>query len=361
MKENDITHLFRQQLTDAEMPVKDGFWEELTQDLVSLQGPIQQPRKSFQLRTYYRVISAASVLLLLGIASVVLWNFSPRREIQEAFTRIESMSPIVTPPMPKTVHPDMPSMSPAPIQHIAHNTAIPNGIVPPPSATSNEKMPLSIHMSITITQHGYDQSSHPRHGYASLSEEVILHSDKNNATGASKETDNTNAVSLPQSVVHSSPWSMKIFAGSTLPRNAYHAPLTVGIGVERSLTKRFFVETGLRYHFLPTSNAHDTHALSIPLKFGYRFIDTPRLGLYANVGGSVEKTIAGAPDNSFKAQPVQLAVEAGLGISYKLNERFALLAEPMVTHHFHTNASTRTLRHARPTNLALLCGVRMTY
>lgn len=44
-----------------------------------------------------------------------------------------------------------------------------------------------------------------------------------------------------------------------------------------------------------------------------------------------------------------------------MNDRFALFAEPSVSHHFDTDSQTRTLRTERPTNLNLLCGVRMTY
>jgi len=48
-------------------------------------------------------------------------------------------------------------------------------------------------------------------------------------------------------------------------------------------------------------------------------------------------------------------------VRYRLNDRFALFAEPSVSHHFGTDSETGTLRTERPTNLNLLCGVRMTY
>jgi len=39
----------------------------------------------------------------------------------------------------------------------------------------------------------------------------------------------------------------------------------------------------------------------------------------------------------------------------------ALFAEPSVSHHFDSDASTRTLRTERALNVNLLCGLRMTY
>ena len=79
------------------------------------------------------------------------------------------------------------------------------------------------------------------------------------------------------------------------------------------------------------------------------------------VGGIIDKCIAGAPDNSFKEEPVQLAVTAGIGINYKINDRLALFAEPGVSHHFKTDSKLATVRTKRPTNFNLLCGLRMTY
>lgn len=43
------------------------------------------------------------------------------------------------------------------------------------------------------------------------------------------------------------------------------------------------------------------------------------------VGGAAEKCIAGAPDNGFGAEPVQLSVAAGVGVRYKMNDRLPCL------------------------------------
>lgn len=89
--------------------------------------------------------------------------------------------------------------------------------------------------------------------------------------------------------------------------------------------------------------------------------ETPKFDLYASVGGVADKCIAGAPDNSFKNEPVQLALTAGVGMNYKINDKLALFAEPGVTYHFKTDSKLETVRSARPTNFNLICGLRMTY
>lgn len=74
-KENDeITDLFRTRLADAGMTVRDGFWEELSQDI-----PVAcQHRRRL---IFFRVAAAASVLLVLAASSATfLVSFSERRD-----------------------------------------------------------------------------------------------------------------------------------------------------------------------------------------------------------------------------------------------------------------------------------------
>lgn len=101
-------------------------------------------------------------------------------------------------------------------------------------------------------------------------------------------------------------------------------PVSVGVTVERKLNDYLGIETGLLYSNLRSAGQH-LHYLGIPVKINVTLLDTKKVDLYATVGGIIDKCIAGAPDNSFKEEPVQLAVTAGIGINYKINDRLALL------------------------------------
>lgn len=137
-------------------------------------------------------------------------------------------------------------------------------------------------------------------------------------------------------------------------------PLTAELNVERRLNDRFSLEAGVQYNRLEGDHA-TLHTLGIPVRLNMMLASSSKVDFYALAGGMAEKCIAGAPDNGFSAEPVQLSVAAGLGVRYKMNDRVALFAEPSVSHHFDTDSQSKTLRTERPTNLNLLCGVRVTY
>ena len=98
MKGNDeITGLFRSRLSGAEMTVRDGFWEELKGDLSRVETDATNTsaatKRSVLTPRFYRVAAAASVILVLGAASAAFWYFSPKDEIQEAFTKVATLTP----------------------------------------------------------------------------------------------------------------------------------------------------------------------------------------------------------------------------------------------------------------------------
>ena len=111
-------------------------------------------------------------------------------------------------------------------------------------------------------------------------------------------------------------------------------PLTAAVTVERSLNSRFALETGILYNRLHADT--DAPYFRIPANFEYdigRYF-LPNFDLYATVGGTAEKCIAGAADNGFNAGPRSTVSSGRSRVRYRLNERFALFAEPSVSHHF---------------------------
>lgn len=362
MKESDkITGLFRNRLTDAQMTVREGFWEELQADLSQadkMVAPVipaatatAEGRKTSVFSPgFYRVAAAASVVMLLGAASAAFWFFSPKEEIKEAFTQVATLTPdaSLNGDVAQETFPTIHNAEPA-----GRNPGrpLPASVVPASmtSQTQEEDETVSVRFSVTITQRGRTN------GYQNAVSHT--HTDGAHTSGDYKESDEYSQPVRSSSKSHK--WALKAGIGTSLPKGDYHMPLTTAVAVERSLNNYLSLETGLQYNRLHDGGT--IHTLGIPVKLNVMLASTSKVDFYATIGGAAEKCIAGAADNGFSAEPIQLSVAAGVGVRYKLSDRFALFAEPSVSHHFDTDSGTRTLRTERPTNLNLLCGVRMTY
>ena len=363
MREKDeITGLFRSRLSGTEMTVREGFWEQLQEDAAS--SAAGRKRAAVLSPKYYRVAAAASVIFVLGAASAAFWYFSPKEEIKEAFTQVAALTPegsldgdVVQESFP-SIHQATPMVRNSGTKQPVNG--IPAGMT---AQSETEGESVSVRLSITIRQRVQQAGD----GYFNNNAVAQTGSSYQNTTGRiSSASDTFSAVpaeeeqaTTPLKYWKSRKWALKAALGTSLPKGDYNMPLTAAVTVERSLNSRFALETGILYNRLHADRT--LHTLGIPVKLNMTLASTPKLDLYATVGGTAEKCIAGAADNGFNAEPVQLSVAAGVGVRYRLNERFALFAEPSVSHHFGTDSETGTLRTERPTNLNLLCGVRMTY
>lgn len=365
-EKDDITGLFRDRLADAGMEVREGFWEELRQDLAP---PPSSPatRLAPLFPRFHRIAAAASAALVLGAASAAFWYFSPEEEIQEAFTQVANLTPegglkgdAVQEHFP-SIHQTSP-VAQAPgrgMQPVAVGQAVSDE-----EAEGEES--VSLRVSITITQRVYGADHQPGggSGWGTVSNGAYQHSPESNpgGTGACDEASSTsNHLSSGQgkTAVRPARWALKAAVGTALPKGDCKMPFTATVTAERRLNERFSLEAGLQYDRL--AGEQTLHTLAVPVKLNVLLAATPKVDLYATAGGAAEKCVAGATDNGFKAEPVRLSVAAGVGVRYKLNDRFALFAEPSVSHHFGTDSRNRSLRTERPTNLNLLCGLRMSY
>ena len=346
-KENDeITDLFRTRLADAGMSVRDGFWEELSQEI-----PVACQHRRILL---FRVAAAASVLLVLAASSATFLYFSPKEEMEEAFTKIAVTNGgqmdgdgIRVNQLPLPVEPVLPKPAPKSYGMLSQYTEEEDSL----SITFSMSFSFS---STTSTGNGNRYGNQGHNGYWQAT---------NGNTGSSVASEEQSNVDMSQpKAVKKHRWAMKVQVGTALPADngTYKMPVSAGVTVERKLNDFLGIETGLLYSNLRSAGQH-LHYLGIPVKVNVTLVDTKKIDLYATVGGIADKCIAGAPDNSFKEEPIQLAVTAGIGINYKINDRLAVFAEPGVSHHFKTDSKLATVRTKRPTNFNLLCGLRMTY
>ena len=214
---------------------------------------------------------------------------------------------------------------------------------------------MSFSFSSTATGHERPYGNERHSGYWQAA-------NGNTETSVGREEERADLPVTSEKIMKKRCWAVKAQVGMALPAEdgTYKIPVSAGVTVERKLNDYLGIETGLLYSNLRSAGQH-LHYLGIPVRVNVTLVDTKKVDLYATVGGVADKCIAGASDNSFKEEPIQLAVTAGIGINYKINDRLAVFAEPGVSHHFSTDSKLATVRTKRPTNFNLLCGLRMTY
>lgn len=347
---SDINALFRNGLKEAEMPVRDGFWESLQEEL----SASDVRRHTVLLPHFHQIAAAASVLLFLGAASAAFWYFSPREEMQQAFTQAE----IASSGGHLAADVTQPALPPVPTRQAAaksHRKQLPATLIE--EATDDEGT-VQVHLSITIREHyvpayprSYGEARTSSYGRPAHCAEDVT---------ASVDEDGVDEDGVDEVRPRKAKWAIKAGVGTSLPKEGFDAPLTASLTAERRIGKRFAVETGLQYNRLG-SEERTLHTLAIPVRLQGILATSDKFELYATGGVTAEKCLAGATDNSFSAEPVRMAVNAGVGVRYKLSDQLALFAEPTVSHHFDTESNTRSLRTERPTNFNLLCGLRMAY
>ncbi|KAA6351821.1 hypothetical protein EZS27_000770 [termite gut metagenome] len=418
-KNDEITHLFRLHLDDMKIPVRDGFWEELEKDI-----PVAINHRRI---IFSRYVAIASVLLILVGASTAFWFLSPDDEIAKAFTQTAFSGNVESPVkenMPESILPSVrtayaaPSFfDPTPFHNSSHNILVKeNRERDEDSITLTISMSFSINSSIenkrkinTYTK-GIDEecitSSEPNlkrkswgiklftfGHFKSENEQNIgmqMFTSKNNALNVNNAggTGNISRSDFPSEEDFTN-YQRIVTAVSPNKQNTcvkHKLPISIGLTVEKRLSSRFSLETGLVYtnlvSELQAGNNTDyykqdqtLHYLGIPIKANVSFYEKRLVSLYTSVGGMIERCVSGAiktsyydhGENTYTSQnplhvpSLQFSLSLSAGVQYKLTDRFSVYAEPKMTYYFADASPLATVRKDKPLNLNLLCGVRMIY
>lgn len=169
-------------------------------------------------------------------------------------------------------------------------------------------------------------------------------------------------------------------------KTRHHMPLTIGLSINKSLTPRWSVETGLRYTFLKSDfhaeskllnkeTVQRIHYIGVPIKFNYRICTYNGLSMYAHGGGALDIPVYGrqsvwqkSPDLNtpetgiFKIHaPVQWSAEGGFGIQYHFTPSFSIYAEPSFRYYFNTGSDIKTIRQDKPFEFTIPVGLRIMW
>ena len=163
----------------------------------------------------------------------------------------------------------------------------------------------------------------------------------------------------------------------------HHLPIRIGLSVAYALTDRLSISSGLTYTRL-SSDIKDAsreskyigeqrlHYVGIPVNVSYKVASFRWLGLYGTAGVLAEKCVSGTTDDGYvenntmkytnthdiSSKPLQMSVNAGVGIQFDFIDNVGIYAEPGLSYYFDDGSALQTIYKEKPLNFNLNVGVR---
>lgn len=163
----------------------------------------------------------------------------------------------------------------------------------------------------------------------------------------------------------------------------HHLPIRIGLSVAYALTGRLSISTGLTYTRL-ASDIKDAsreskyigeqrlHYVGIPVNVSYKVASSRWISLYGTAGVLAEKCVSGTTDEGYvenntmkytntqdiSSKPLQMSVNAGVGIQFDFIDNVGIYAEPGLSYYFDDGSALQTIYKEKPLNFNLNVGVR---
>ena len=163
----------------------------------------------------------------------------------------------------------------------------------------------------------------------------------------------------------------------------HHLPIRIGLSVAYALTDRLSISSGLTYTRL-SSDIKDAsreskyigeqrlHYIGIPVNVSYKVVSFRWLGLYGTAGVLAEKCVSGTTDEGYvenntmkytntqdiSSKPLQMSVNAGVGIQFDFIDNVGIYAEPGLSYYFDDGSALQTIYKEKPLNFNLNVGVK---
>ena len=155
------------------------------------------------------------------------------------------------------------------------------------------------------------------------------------------------------------------FPESAAGRYAHDLPLSLGLSLRMSLTPRLGLESGLEYTYLHSVEEfagsrlnQRLHFIGIPVRLDASLWTDGGFGIYAGLGGKVEKCVSATLGRVVCEEPrLQWSAETFGGIRYQIRPRMQLYFQPALTWYL-TKTDLVTYRTEHPLGLSLHAGLR---
>lgn len=163
----------------------------------------------------------------------------------------------------------------------------------------------------------------------------------------------------------------------------HHLPIRIGLSVAYALTDRMSISSGLTYTRL-SSDIKDAsreskyigeqrlHYVGLPVNVSYKVASSRWISLYGTAGVLAEKCVSGTTDEGYvenntmkytntqdiSSKPLQMSVNAGVGIQFDFIDNVGIYAEPGLSYYFDDGSALQTIYKEKPLNFNLNVGVR---
>lgn len=163
----------------------------------------------------------------------------------------------------------------------------------------------------------------------------------------------------------------------------HHLPIRIGLSVAYALTDRLSIGTGLTYTRLSSdikdasmesnySGEQRLHYVGIPVNVSYKVASSRWISMYGTAGVLAEKCVSGTTDEGYvvnntvqqtnthdiSSKPLQMSVNAGVGIQFNVHDNVGIYAEPGLSYYFDDGSALQTIYKEKPLNFNLNVGVR---
>lgn len=173
--------------------------------------------------------------------------------------------------------------------------------------------------------------------------------------------------------------------GDIIEREQHDRPITFGISLSKSLSKKWSFETGLQYSILKSRSVmgsekyyigkeQNIHYIGIPLRVSYHLADYKHLSAYSSAGLQLNIPVYGkingkyivdnAPaytDSWHITPPLQWSTNFSLGLQYKFLPKWTLYVEPTLYWYIPNGSSTHTIWTEHPVMFSVPFGIRFTW
>lgn len=163
----------------------------------------------------------------------------------------------------------------------------------------------------------------------------------------------------------------------------YKMPVSFGVYVNKEITRRISIESGLfatrlaasvYYRSFSAENSYLTdHVLwylGVPLKAKWSYVSGRFFTAYVSAGGAVEKCIHSGYTGGFKDEndnlklsdvPLQWSLNGTLGAQYNIIPQIGIYIEPGVSYYFNDGSDIPTIRKEYQLIFNLNAGLRFTF